>query len=73
MTLNIRGYDVTVIANLPDQDSYTATRMFLREFATILREAANENNRNGFKYVAVDYRREAYKIHEALDILEENH
>ena len=76
MTLNIRGYDVTVIANIPSdptKDSFTATKMFLRDLAMVFREAGEENMRNGYKSTAQDYRFTSYKIHHALDKLEEGY
>lgn len=71
MTMNLRGYDVMIIASVPDPniDSYTATKMFMRELAITYREAARMNEIEGYDFAAADLRTEANKISEALEVL----
>lgn len=76
MTFMDGDYEVQIIAKIPSDpntDSYTATHMWLREYATKLREAARLNDEQGFYFAAANYRTTANNITEALAILEDSH
>ena len=76
MTITDGNYEVTIIATIPSDDSvtsYEATHMWLRDYATKLREAARLNDEQGFYFAAADYRTTANNITEALAILEDSH
>lgn len=69
MTFTAKGYKVTIIAEHPDLDSFTATKLFMQDFEIMLREAAESNQRKGYRFAADDYKNVANNIHEALLIL----
>lgn len=70
MTFLDGNYTVTVIATLPDTDSYTATKMWLRDYAIMKREAARYNDSEGYSFAADKYREDANRITEGLECLE---
>ena len=76
MTFQDGDYTVAVTAVIPsdpDVTSWVATQMWLRDYATKLREAARLNDEQGFYFAAADYRTTANNITDALAILEDSH
>ena len=75
MTFRDGAYQVTGLVTIPsdtDTDGYTATRMWMRHLANLYREAAKAQPAD-YYFVAREYRKRAETIHEAMDILEDDH
>ena len=74
MTFTDGDYTVAVTAIIPSDPnvtSFVATQMWLREYATKLREAARQNDDQGYYFAAAQYRTTSAKIDEALRVLED--
>ena len=74
MTFTDGDYTVAVtvvIPSDPNVTSYVATQMWLRDYAIKLREAAKQNDDQGYYFAAAQYRTTSAKIDEALRVLED--
>ena len=74
MTFTDGDYTVSVTAIIPSDPnvtSYVATQMWLRDYAIKLREAAKQNDDQGYYFAAAQYRTTSAKIDEALQLLED--
>lgn len=72
MTFEDGDYKVTVIVEIPDDkkiDGYTATRMWLTELAGLNRQAALEDERDGWFWSAKLHRETAGNIDKVVEAM----